>query len=148
MPLRPLGPGPAQTGLAADDLLQRLPAGAFSFDLQGRITYVNDAAARMLGRPVESLLGNLPWQAVSWLDDAVHEDHYRTAVFSREPVAYTALRPPDDWLDIRLYPVTAAPVLSLPRAPAENRPPGLRRPTPPRRWAPRRRQPAPGGSIT
>ncbi|MFD5140713.1 hypothetical protein ACFWMX_31495 [Streptomyces sp. NPDC058378] len=39
-----------------------------------------------------------------WLDDPVHEDHYRTAVFSREPVAYTALRPPDEWLDIRLYP--------------------------------------------
>ncbi|TXS33461.1 SpoIIE family protein phosphatase [Streptomyces sp. gb1(2016)] len=104
VPLSPPGSDPAQTGLAADDLLQRLPAGALSFDLQGRITYVNDAAARMLGRTAEGLLGNFPWQAVPWLDDPVHEDHYRTAVFSREPVAYTALRPPDEWLDIRLYP--------------------------------------------
>lgn len=39
-----------------------------------------------------------------WLDDPLHEDHYRTAVLTREPVAYTALRPPDHWLDIRLYP--------------------------------------------
>ncbi|MEU9800885.1 SpoIIE family protein phosphatase [Streptomyces sp. NPDC051000] len=101
--LRP-GPDPTQTGLAAVDLLQRLPVGALSIDLQGRITYLNDSAARLLGRSADSLLGAQPWQAVPWLDDPVHEDHYRTAVFSREPVAYTALRPPDRWLDIRLYP--------------------------------------------
>ncbi|MFD3537129.1 SpoIIE family protein phosphatase [Streptomyces sp. NPDC058664] len=101
--IRP-GPDPAQIGLAAVDLLQRLPVGALGFDLQGRITYLNDAAARLLGRSADSLLGAMPWQAVPWLDTPVHEDHYRTAVFSREPVAYTAPRPPDRWLDIRLYP--------------------------------------------
>lgn len=35
----------------------------------------------------DRLLGTLPWQAVPWLDDPVHEDHYRTAVFGSEPVA-------------------------------------------------------------
>ncbi|MFF1446202.1 SpoIIE family protein phosphatase [Streptomyces sp. NPDC058295] len=104
VPLRRPDPDPAQTGLAAADLLQRMPVGALSFDLQGRITYLNDAAARLLGRRTDRLLGTLPWQSVPWLDDPVHEDHYRTAVFTREPVAYTALRPPDHWLDIRLYP--------------------------------------------
>lgn len=101
--LRP-GPDPARTGLAADDLLQRLPVGALGFDLQGRITYRNDAAARLLGRSADSLLGTLPWQSVPWLDTPVHEDHYRAAVFGREPVAYTAPGPSDDWFDIRLYP--------------------------------------------
>ncbi|WP_432118818.1 SpoIIE family protein phosphatase [Streptomyces sp. bgisy032] len=94
----------AQTGLAADDLLQRLPVGTVSLDLEGRITYLNPAAARLLGRTPERLLGTLPWQAVPWLDNPVHEDHYRAAVFTREPVAYTALRPPDVWLDFQLYP--------------------------------------------
>ncbi|GGY76971.1 SpoIIE family protein phosphatase [Streptomyces omiyaensis] len=101
--LRP-APDPAQTGLAADDLLRRLPVGALGLDLQGRVTYVNDAAVRLLGRSAESLLGSLPWQAVPWLDSPVHEDRYRTAVLSREPVAYTATGPPGRWYDIRLYP--------------------------------------------
>ncbi|MEV4947292.1 SpoIIE family protein phosphatase [Streptomyces sp. NPDC053755] len=104
VPLRHPGRDPAQNELAATDLVQRLPVGALSLDLEGRITYLNDAAARLIGGTTERLLGTLPWQSVSWLDDPVHEDHYRTAVFSREPVAYTALRPPDQWLDIRLYP--------------------------------------------
>jgi PAS domain-containing protein len=104
VPLHRPGPDPAQSGLAAADLLQRMPVGALGFDLQGRITYLNDAAAQLLGRRADRLLGTLPWQSVPWLDDPVHEDHYRTAVFTREPVAYTALRPPDQWLDIRLYP--------------------------------------------
>ncbi|MFC8587575.1 SpoIIE family protein phosphatase [Streptomyces sp. NPDC057217] len=103
LPLRPEA-DPAQAGLAADDLLQRLPVGALGFDLQGRITYLNDAAARLLGRSADDLLGTLPWQAVPWLDAPVHEDHYRAAVFGREPVAYTAPGPSDRWFDIRLYP--------------------------------------------
>ncbi|WP_411075937.1 SpoIIE family protein phosphatase [Streptomyces sp. cmx-4-7] len=101
--LRP-GPDPAQTGLAADDLLQRLPVGALGFDLQGRIAYLNEAAARLFGRSADDLLGTLPWQAVPWLDAPVHEDHYRAAVFGREPVAYTAPGPSGRWFDIRLYP--------------------------------------------
>ncbi|MFF0885546.1 SpoIIE family protein phosphatase [Streptomyces sp. NPDC003456] len=104
VPLHPPEPDTAQAGLAAADLVQRLPIGALGLDLEGRITYVNDAAARLLGLGPERLLGTLPWQAVPWLDTPVHEDHYRTAVFSRESVSYTALRPPDTWLDIQLHP--------------------------------------------
>ncbi|MFD5448086.1 SpoIIE family protein phosphatase [Streptomyces sp. NPDC003470] len=104
VPLRRPGLAPDQAGLAAVDLVQRLPLGVLGLDLEGRITYLNEAAARLLGRSTDRLLGNAPWQAVSWLDAPVHEEHYRAAVFSREPVAFTALRPPDRWLDFRLYP--------------------------------------------
>ncbi|GGV71276.1 hypothetical protein GCM10010261_67120 [Streptomyces pilosus] len=107
VPLQRPGPDSAQIGLAADDLLQRLPVGALGFDLQGRITYLNDAAARLLGRSTDSLLGTLPWQAVPWLDTPVHEEHYRAAVFGREPIAYTASDPSDRRFDIRLYPGTS-----------------------------------------
>ncbi|WP_189953530.1 SpoIIE family protein phosphatase [Streptomyces roseolus] len=126
VPVAGHGPDPARTGLAADDLLQRLPVGALGFDLQGRITYLNDAAARLLGRSADSLLGTLPWQAVPWLDAPVHEDHYRAAVFGREPVGYTAQGPSDRWFDIRLYPgdsgITAFLSPSL-RGPAADAPP-------------------------
>ncbi|MDX2861202.1 PAS domain-containing protein, partial [Streptomyces scabiei] len=80
VPLHRPGPDPAQSGLAAADLLQRMPVGALGFDLQGRITFLNDAAAQLLGRRADRLLGTLPWQSVPWLDDPLHEDHYRTAV--------------------------------------------------------------------
>lgn len=104
VPLHPPVPDTVQAGVAAADLVQRLPIGTLGLDLEGRVTYVNEAAARLLGLRPERLLGTVPWQTVPWLDTPVHEDHYRTAVFSRESVAYTALRPPGTWLDIRLYP--------------------------------------------
>ncbi|MFE6594680.1 SpoIIE family protein phosphatase [Streptomyces sp. NPDC057781] len=104
VPLRRPDMASAPAQLAAVDLVQRLPVGALSLDLEGRVTYLNDAAAQLLGRPADRLLGTMPWQAVPWLDDPVHEEHYRAAVFSREPVAFTALRPPGSWLDFRLYP--------------------------------------------
>ncbi|EFL29688.1 LOW QUALITY PROTEIN: magnesium or manganese-dependent protein phosphatase, partial [Streptomyces viridochromogenes DSM 40736] len=98
---------PVQTGLAAADYLERLPEGALALDLEGRITFVTATAARLLGCHADRLLGTRPWQSLSWLDDPVYEDHYRTAVLSRAPVSFTALRPPDHWLTFQLHPDTS-----------------------------------------
>ncbi len=103
----PVHPGPLRSEqrlLAAADFAERLPGGALSLDLEGRITFLTAGAARLLGCRAEQLLGTLPWQSLPWLDDPVHEDRYRTAVISREPVSFTALRPPDCLLDFQLYP--------------------------------------------
>ncbi|MCF2437175.1 hypothetical protein LV779_36365 [Streptomyces thinghirensis] len=53
-------------------------------------------------------------QAVPWLDDPVHEEHYRAAVLANEPVAFTALRLPGNWLDFRLYRTRAVSASSSP----------------------------------
>ncbi|MDK1347844.1 SpoIIE family protein phosphatase [Streptomyces sp. 378] len=98
---------PAQTGLAAADYLERLPEGALALDLEGRITFVTATAARLLGRGADRLLGTRPWHSLPWLDDPVYEDHYRTALVSRAPVSFTALRPPDQPLTFQLYPDTS-----------------------------------------
>ncbi|WP_079102529.1 SpoIIE family protein phosphatase [Streptomyces sp. TP-A0356] len=98
---------PSQTGMAAADYLERLPEGALSLDLDGVITFLTTTAAQLLGRDAERLLGTRPWQALPWLDDPVYEDHYRTAVVTRAPLSYTALRPPDQWLTFHLYPDTS-----------------------------------------
>ncbi|MFF5370260.1 SpoIIE family protein phosphatase [Streptomyces sp. NPDC013187] len=95
---------PAQTGLAAADYLERLPEGALALDLEGRITFATAGAARLLGRGADRLLGTRPWHSLPWLDDPVFEDHYRTAIISRAPVSFTALRPPDQPLTFQLYP--------------------------------------------
>nr|WP_257019708.1 SpoIIE family protein phosphatase [Streptomyces sp. TLI_235] len=97
-------PHPEQDGRAAVAYAERLPEGALALDLHGRITFLSSTAARLLGRPADRLLGAVPWSALPWLDDPAHEERYRTAVISREPTAFTALRPPDHWLDFQLFP--------------------------------------------
>ncbi|MFE1285708.1 SpoIIE family protein phosphatase [Streptomyces sp. NPDC058751] len=89
---------------APADLLERLPEGFVALDLEGRITFVTSRAAALLGRHVSQLLGTRPWQSLPWMDQVLVEEHYRTAVISRESVGFTVLRPPDTWLDIGLHP--------------------------------------------
>ncbi|MER6734556.1 SpoIIE family protein phosphatase [Streptomyces puniciscabiei] len=102
---------PAETGrqaagppLAAADFIERLPGGSCALDLEGHFTYLSAGACVLLGRDAGELLGTLPWQSLRWLDDPTYEDRYRAAVISREPVVFTACRPPDRWLDFHLYP--------------------------------------------
>ncbi|MGW7195302.1 SpoIIE family protein phosphatase [Streptomyces chryseus] len=92
---------PAQ---AAADFAERLPGGALALDLEGRITFLTDSAASLLGRSADQLLGTRPWQSLPWLDDPLFEDRYRTAVISREPVTINAVNPPGTRLDFLLYP--------------------------------------------
>ncbi|MFE4576314.1 SpoIIE family protein phosphatase [Streptomyces chartreusis] len=89
---------------AVADFVDRLPGGSCALDLEGRVTYVSSGACELLGREAGQLLGTLPWQSVRWLDDPACEDSYRAAVISREPVSFSACRPPNHWLDIHLYP--------------------------------------------
>ncbi|WP_411103192.1 PP2C family protein-serine/threonine phosphatase [Streptomyces sp. cmx-4-9] len=101
---------------AAADYLERLPEGALALDLEGRITFVSTAAAALLGADAARLLGTRPWQSLPWLDDAHVEDHYRTAVISRDPVAFTAVRPPDTGLGFELYPDASGISVRIDRA--------------------------------
>ncbi|MFI8189308.1 SpoIIE family protein phosphatase [Streptomyces sp. NPDC085946] len=89
---------------ATRDFIERLPGGSCALDLEGRFTFVSSGACEMLGSDADRLLGTLPWQSLRWLDDPTYEDRYRAAVLSREPVAFTACRPPNEWLDFHLYP--------------------------------------------
>ncbi|MFI9771157.1 SpoIIE family protein phosphatase [Streptomyces sp. NPDC052415] len=89
---------------AVADFVERLPGGSCAVDLDGRFTYVSSGAGDLLGCDAERLLGTRPWQSLRWLDDPTYEDHYRAAVISREPVSFTACRPPDQWLEFHLYP--------------------------------------------
>ncbi|WP_156722880.1 SpoIIE family protein phosphatase [Streptomyces apocyni] len=113
-----------QAPQAAADYIERLPEGAVALDLQGRITFLTASAESLLGVDAGRLLGTRPWQSLPWLDDTHVEDHYRTAVISREPVTFTALRPPDTWLDFQLYPDVSGISVRITRttAPESDRP--------------------------
>ncbi|MGW7438523.1 SpoIIE family protein phosphatase [Streptomyces sp. NPDC054849] len=104
---------------AAGDYLERLPEGALALDLEGRITFLSTAAASLLGLEAGRLLGTRPWQSLPWLDRTAVEDHYRAAVISRDPVAFTAVRPPDTPLRFQLYPDASGISVRITRAPAD-----------------------------
>ncbi|MFC4561910.1 SpoIIE family protein phosphatase [Nocardiopsis mangrovi] len=91
-------------GAAAIEFISRLPGGSCALDLDGRFTFVTPGAADMLGADEEQLLGALPWEALPWMDIAEAEDCYRSALISRWPTRFTAVRPPDTWLCFELYP--------------------------------------------
>ncbi|KOX13126.1 SpoIIE family protein phosphatase [Nocardiopsis sp. NRRL B-16309] len=98
----------AENGQGDHDSIARMVRpireGLCALDVDGRITTVTDAAADLLGKPRERLLGYRPWTALPWLRDPVFEDRYRAAIVSHQPVQFTALCPPDRWLSFHLYP--------------------------------------------
>ncbi|WP_159774555.1 SpoIIE family protein phosphatase [Streptomyces sp. HM190] len=113
--------------MALADFVERLPGGSCALDLEGRFTYVSRGAGELFGREPEQLLGTLPWHALRWLDDPVHEDHYRAAVITREPLSFAACRPPGQWLDIHLYPDAGG--ISVRVLPRDSAPPPTPRPS-------------------
>jgi serine phosphatase RsbU (regulator of sigma subunit)/PAS domain-containing protein len=107
-PARPrvVSPGPVERGEngAIARMVRPIREGLCALDVNGRITTLTDAAADLLGKPRERLLGSRPWTALPWLRDPVFEDRYRAAIISHQPVQFTALCPPDRWLRFHLYP--------------------------------------------
>ncbi|MEV6655188.1 SpoIIE family protein phosphatase [Streptomyces sp. NPDC051219] len=100
-PGRPLAPAEQR---AAAAFIDRLPGGCCAMDLTGRLTFLTPAAADLVGTDPEDLLGTLPWESLPWMDVPQVEEGYRTALMSRRPTTFTALRPPDAWLSFELYP--------------------------------------------
>ncbi|WP_406345661.1 SpoIIE family protein phosphatase [Streptomyces sp. NBC_00648] len=125
--VRPVEPPPGESGAAeAARMAARLPYGLCALDLDGRVEYANQAAADLLGIPVESLLGTPPWVTLPWLNDPMYEDRYRAALLSQRITSFVALRPPGDWLSFRLYPSTTGLSVRITRAratPRGGRPP-------------------------
>ncbi|MFJ1601371.1 SpoIIE family protein phosphatase [Streptomyces sp. NPDC088261] len=119
-------PGPAQA-LAAVDFAARLPEGACSLDLDGRIVFISPRAGELVGRDPADLVGFLPAEKLPWLNDPVFEDRYRSAVLSQQPMTFTALRPPDTWLTFRLHPDPSGISVVITPAPS-GEPEGARQP--------------------
>ena len=118
--------------VAAVNFAQRLPEGGMGLDTEGRITFVTARAAELVGVPAEVLHGQRLWELLPWLSDPVFEDRYRAALFSREPTAFTALRPPGTRLSFvlcpgDLYPGDSGLSVRITTPPAPHRP----RPEPP-----------------
>ncbi|WP_443056372.1 SpoIIE family protein phosphatase [Streptomyces sp. MUM 178J] len=86
------------------DATDRMPHGVLSLDRLGRITYLNDEAETLLGRPRGELTGKVLWDALPWFAHPAYEEHYRAAMISHEPVHFMARSDPESWLSVSLYP--------------------------------------------
>ncbi|MFH9728157.1 SpoIIE family protein phosphatase [Streptomyces sp. NPDC017254] len=102
-PKRPSEADPALAA-AALDLTERLPVGCCALDLDGRLTFINTAAAELVNAGVAALLGRRPWEALLWLNDPAFEDRYRAAVVTRRPTSFVVERGPEPSLLFELHP--------------------------------------------
>ncbi|MGW6565902.1 SpoIIE family protein phosphatase [Streptomyces sp. NPDC054975] len=94
---------PAQA-MAALGFTERLPLGCCALDLEGRLTFINPAAAGLVNAGAASLVGRRPWEVLLWLNNPLFEDCYRAAMITRQPTSFTAVCPPNTPLFFQLYP--------------------------------------------
>ncbi|MEO3752442.1 SpoIIE family protein phosphatase [Streptomyces sp. B6B3] len=112
-----------EEALAGARFAERLPGGSLTLSLEGEVTFLTEAAAKLLGAPAGDLLGSLPWDVLPWLRDPVYEDGLRRALFTRQPTSFTVLRPPDVCLSFALFPDVSGISVRLQRTaePVEDR---------------------------
>ena len=86
------------------DTLNACGEGFLVLDEDWRFVFVNEAAARMLGRPPGSLEGRDVWEEFPQALGGPIELKYREAVAGRHSVAFEEFYPDLGWFDIRAYP--------------------------------------------
>ncbi|MER6612080.1 SpoIIE family protein phosphatase [Streptomyces xantholiticus] len=94
----------ARAGHMAVAAVERLRDGVFSLTPDGRVTYANHSALRLLGASGDELLGHFLWDVLPWLSDPDVEYRHRSAMISQAPTSFLACRPTDRWLSFSLHP--------------------------------------------
>ncbi|MFI2367609.1 SpoIIE family protein phosphatase [Streptomyces sp. NPDC018833] len=94
----------ARAGHMAVAAVERLRDGIFSLAPDGRVTYANHSALRLLGASGDELLGHLLWDALPWLSDPDVEYRHRFAMISQAPASFLACPSPGRWLSFSLHP--------------------------------------------
>ena len=96
-------PAPTHAPPAAA-LAEHLPDGFVALDLRGRMTFLTDRAAQLLGCDRADMLDAEPWEVLPWLNDPAYENAFVAALFSRQPTGFAARRPDGTRLSFVLYP--------------------------------------------
>ncbi|MET9960042.1 SpoIIE family protein phosphatase [Streptomyces sp. NPDC006326] len=94
----------AGAGHAALVAVERLRDGVFSLAPDGRVTFANHSALRLLGVSGEEVMGRALWDVVPWLSDPDIEYRHRSAMISQTPSSFLARRSPEQWLAFSLDP--------------------------------------------
>jgi diguanylate cyclase (GGDEF)-like protein/PAS domain S-box-containing protein len=87
-------------------LLESASVGFTSFDSEWRCTFINAAAAQVLGRTREELIGRNFWEAVPELVDTIFHQSYLRVLEDGIPVVFEErCEPLDAWIETRAYPL-------------------------------------------
>jgi PAS domain S-box-containing protein len=87
-------------------ILESMSDGFNTFDREWRYTYVNPAAARMVGKTPQELLGRSLWELWRHAAESPFGDAFRRAVAENVPVQVEAFYPEplNAWFEVRCYP--------------------------------------------
>ncbi|MET0406712.1 MAG: PAS domain-containing protein [Cystobacter sp.] len=101
----PPGGSERRTPAERDPLLDGVTDGILVVDGQWRLTWLNAALERLLGRPREGLLGRVLWEALGDLNDSGFAPAWRRAMDARTLVVLEDfLAPVGVWLESRAFP--------------------------------------------
>jgi PAS domain S-box-containing protein len=91
----------------AGDTLDHISDGFCTLDREWRFTFLNREAERQVGRPRESLVGQVVWDAFPQLVGSIFETSYRRAMADGVMVEFEAwFEPLASWFNVRAYPST------------------------------------------
>ncbi|WP_336133690.1 bacterio-opsin activator domain-containing protein [Natronomonas amylolytica] len=87
------------------EVFDRLTDAVFALDREGRFTYVNDPAERVLGESEAELLGTVAWEAFSGNRREQFEQHCAEALRTQESTSFEEFDPTvETWYDVGVHP--------------------------------------------
>lgn len=95
----------SEKDLRATSILESITEGFFALDRQWRFTYVNRAAAKIIGQDRHDMLGKVVWEACPSLISGAVESGYRATMTEGTPFTTVNYYPEyDEWFEVRAYP--------------------------------------------
>jgi two-component system cell cycle sensor histidine kinase/response regulator CckA len=87
------------------NILEKTTDGFFAVDSAWKLTYVNAAGERMVGRKRDELLGKLLWERFPELVGSVFQENYEKVMAEKVAIEFEASDPSGKtWLDVHAYP--------------------------------------------
>lgn len=87
------------------NILESISDNFVALDRDWRITYVNQATAKLNGVTPEEMIGRTHWEMWSWSLGTIVEQKYRQAIATGEATHFEALYEPlNIWLEVHAYP--------------------------------------------
>ncbi len=101
-------PGGAHRETRLRAFLEEIDEAFVALDWQYRHVFANTRAVRMIGRPLDELLGRTPWELTPGLADTSLADRYHEAMeLGRSSTGEHRSITGDDWFEVRVYPTPA-----------------------------------------
>ncbi len=91
----------------AINILESISDGFFALNNQLIITYFNQAAERLLGRPGQEVLNHPIFEAFPEAKGSIFEEKYTWAIENKRPLTfetYFGIEPYQGWYDVRVFP--------------------------------------------